>query len=169
MDPGEAVAQADLAEYGFVVVGVKSAGDKLYEVGSLAWKPMTVEQDGKVTPSFFAIKNTSSRHGGPYAVMKVSAMPENTVLGLTEVYGFQAKKTFCGGELIPVISVKPGEVIYAGDVHAITQGRKLSFKYFYGIDAARSFVQARFPELAERMQGRQFVFRRISGSSLVCL
>lgn len=105
-------------------------------------------------------------HHGLIAVQVVPGDPQTTRYGPAD---FTLKGAsyfqYCSGQKLPAITLKPGDVVYAGDIHMWwTDHGDVGMRFSHDFDRATQFVKRNYPELAARLQDRPFGYFVISAS-----
>ena len=72
--------------------------------------------------------------------------------------------TYCAGQNLPAMAVKPGEVIYFGDVIVRDIKGKLALDYAQDFAQAKRFIARDYPDLLPRLKARPLQFYKVRGA-----
>lgn len=155
---GTSIKPESLNDSGVVIVGMNSALPGTWSKWSYS--------DGKVNAIFgslfFSAVNSTPPANNGFVVMKVSSTSAGTRFGPATFGNGSRYFKYCRRMMLPTVEVKPGEVLYVGDINATQTGSLLKVQYGYDYEKAEQFVRTHHPELIDKLQGRRFILYPIS-------
>lgn len=170
VEQGEPVAEDKLAGSAIVVVGLHATGFGKKDIPVTQWKTAKLNDDRTIAPDGMMSRSIEAPMSAKFAILQVEVPKESAggYLFLSGIESDDADTRYCGGSFAPVVRYRAGEVVYAGTVMTRVINRRLFVEHAYDGEAARKYVAATHPELASRLVGRKFVFRRVQPSFLSC-
>ncbi|WP_353193849.1 hypothetical protein [Pandoraea pnomenusa] len=155
--PNPQLTEDTLEEYALVIVGLDTPLQS-------TWGPWTYSDYSQTVNGIIAGKVTRTLNTNPptrgFIAMRVSPLMRNERFGPLEFVPADGSYRFryCKGRKVPTVSVRRGDVIYAGTLVLDSHDGKIWLRTEFDMAGARRFVQANYPSLADKLQPQPFAY-----------